>query len=100
MITTIAIEEADQSKHITWKELSAVHQFQLKHGKLKNSVIKLGIDNMATISCLLKRHTMSANMAPMLSRILIECESRNLHIAPFYVPSALNPADEPSRPYS
>ena len=98
VITTIPIQELE--KHITWKELSAVHQFLLKHHRLRNCVLKLGIDNMATIACLSKQHTMSAAMAPMLSRILVECESRGIHIHPFYVPSELNPADEPSRPCS
>ena len=62
-------------------------------------VLKLGIDNMAALACIMKKHTMFPHLAPVLKELLHlqVTESRNISIQAFYVPSALNPADRPSR---
>ena len=62
--TTVRIREVEQ--HITWKELMAVLVFLRKYSRLSCCTLKLGIDNMAALACIMKKHTMSSNLAPVL----------------------------------
>ena len=84
-------------EHISYKELYAVLWSLNQWPHLCNGSLKCFIDNQSVVAIVNSRHTSSSKLTNPLQRLLSLCESRNLHLLAEYIPTDLNPADEPSR---
>ena len=86
----------DPGYHINRKELAAVLQ-ALEILDPSDVSLPIGIDNMVVVAILQASYSRSTDLCGTLKKIVDFCEARNISLLPYWVPTAQNPADYPSR---
>lgn len=90
--------EHQRHAHITWKELFAVRlALQSFLPLVQGTTVRLGEDNTAALAAVLKLSSRSPAMMTELRKLFWLLDTHAITLDAFYVRSADNPADAPSR---